>query len=128
MPDSFRYRGPSDGPRRRDRRAAAGAASAACSVRRQSPLVAEFEPSIRHDDLRLGQLCPVAVALVRRFQMSTLLRRLSGVTDTIAAFNAQMRRTSKNDLPWVISYLTGIMGLIWLAHMAGTHVHLLHAG
>jgi hypothetical protein len=38
-----------------------------------------------------------------------------------------MRRTSKNDLPWVISYLTGIMGLIWLAHMAGT-VHLLHAG
>ena len=59
--------------------------------------------------------------------MSTLQRRLSGVTDTIAAFNAQMRRTSKNDLPWVISYLTGIMGLIWLAHMAGTHVHLLHA-
>jgi hypothetical protein len=60
--------------------------------------------------------------------MSTLLRRLSGVTDTIAAFNAQMRRTRKNDLPWVISYLTSIMGLIWLAHMAGTHVHLLHAG
>ena len=72
-------------------RAAAGAASAACSVRRQSPLVAEFEPSIRHDDLRLGQLCPVAVALVWGSQMSTLLRRLAGVTDTIAHLNAQIR-------------------------------------
>ena len=60
--------------------------------------------------------------------MSTLLRRLSGVTDTTAAFNAPIRRTSKNDLPWVIGYLTSVMGLIWLAHMAGTHVHLLHAG
>jgi hypothetical protein len=60
--------------------------------------------------------------------MSAPLRRLSGVTDTTAAFNAQIRRTSKNDVPWVIGYLTGIMGLIWLAHMAGTHVHLLHAG
>jgi hypothetical protein len=59
--------------------------------------------------------------------MSTLLRRLSGVIDTIAAFNAQMRRMGKNDLPWVISYLTGLTGLIWLAHLAGTHVHLLHA-
>jgi hypothetical protein len=31
------------------------------------------------------------------------------------------------DLTWFISYLTGLMGLIWVAHMAGTHVHLLHA-
>jgi hypothetical protein len=36
-------------------------------------------------------------------------------------------RLGNNDLPWVISYLTGLTGLIWLAHMAGTHVHLLHA-
>jgi hypothetical protein len=56
--------------------------------------------------------------------MSTLQQRLAGVTDTIAHLNAQIRRMGNNDLPWVISYLTG---LIWLAHMAGTHVHLLHA-
>jgi hypothetical protein len=36
-------------------------------------------------------------------------------------------RLGNNDLPWVISYLTGLTGLIWLAHMAGTHLHLLHA-
>jgi hypothetical protein len=36
-------------------------------------------------------------------------------------------RLRNNDLPWVISYLTGLTGLIWLTHMAGTHVHLLHA-
>jgi hypothetical protein len=59
--------------------------------------------------------------------MSTLQRRLSGVTDTIAHLDAQIRRMGNNDLPWVISYLTGLTGLIWLAHMAGTHVHLLHA-
>jgi hypothetical protein len=59
--------------------------------------------------------------------MSTLQRRLAGVIDTRAALNAQIRRMGKNDFPWVISYLTGLMGLIWLAHMAGTHVHLLHA-
>jgi hypothetical protein len=59
-------------------------------------------------------------------QMSTLQRRLVGVIDTIDALNAQIRRMGKNDFPWVISYLTGLMGLIWLAHMAGTHVHLLH--
>jgi hypothetical protein len=52
--------------------------------------------------------------------MSTLQRRLTGVTDTI-------RRMRKNDLPWVISYLTGLAGLIWLARLAGTHAHLLHA-
>jgi hypothetical protein len=59
--------------------------------------------------------------------MSTLQRRFSGAIDPIAALNAQMHMMGKNDLPWVISYLTGLMGLIWLAHMAGTHVHLLHA-
>ena len=52
--------------------------------------------------------------------MSTLQQRLAGVTDTIAHLNAQIRRMGNSDLPWVISYLTG---LIWLAHMAGTHVH-----
>jgi hypothetical protein len=52
--------------------------------------------------------------------MSTLQQRLAGVTDTI-------RGMRKNDLPWVISYLAGLTGLIWLAHMAGKHVHLLHA-
>jgi hypothetical protein len=36
-------------------------------------------------------------------------------------------RLGNNDLFWVISYLTGLTGLIWLAHMAGRHVHLLHA-
>jgi hypothetical protein len=59
--------------------------------------------------------------------MSSLLRRLSGVTDTIALVNTQIRRMGNNDLPWVISYLTGLTGLIWLAHMAGTRLHLLHA-
>src|SRR5260370_36269938 len=59
--------------------------------------------------------------------MSTLQRRLSGVTDTIAHLNAQIRRMGNNDLPWVISYLTGLTGLIWLAHMAGTHPPLLPA-
>jgi hypothetical protein len=59
--------------------------------------------------------------------MSTLLRRLSGVTGTVAHLNAQIRRIGNNDLPWVISYLTGLTGLIWLAHMAGTRLHLLHA-
>ena len=39
--------------------------------------------------------------------MSTRQRRLSGITDT------------RNDLPWIIGYLTGLTGLIWLAHMAG---------
>jgi hypothetical protein len=48
-------------------------------------------------------------------QMGAQLRRLAGITDTT------------NDLPWVISYLAGLTGLIWLAHMAGTHAHLLHA-
>jgi hypothetical protein len=53
-------------------------------------LVAQFEPSVRHDDLCLEQLCP-AVALVWGSQMSTLQRRLSGFIDTIAALNAQIR-------------------------------------
>ena len=39
----------------------------------------------------LGQLCPVVVALVWGSQMSTLLRRLAGVTDTIAYLNARIR-------------------------------------
>jgi hypothetical protein len=59
--------------------------------------------------------------------MSTLLRRLSGVTDTIAHLNVQIRRMGNNDIPWVISYLAGLTGFIWLVHMAETHVHLLHA-
>jgi hypothetical protein len=59
--------------------------------------------------------------------MSTLQWRLAGVTDRITHLNAQIRRMGKNDLPWVVTYLTGLMGLIWLIHMAGTHVHLLHA-
>jgi hypothetical protein len=52
---------------------------------------AQFEPSVRHDDLCLGQLCPVVAALVWGSQMSTLQRRLAGVTDTIAHLNAQIR-------------------------------------
>ena len=47
--------------------------------------------------------------------MSTHLQHLAGVTGT------------RRDLPWVISYLAGLTGLIWLAYMVGTHVHLLHA-
>jgi hypothetical protein len=63
------------------------------------------------DDLFLGQLCPYRMGS----QMGAHLRRLAGITDTT------------NDFPWVVSYLAGLTGLIWLAHMAGTHVHLLHA-
>src|SRR5258708_3762854 len=51
--------------------------------------------------------------------MSTLQPRLSGVTDTIAHLNAQIRRMGNNDLPWVISYLTGRTCLIWRALIAG---------
>jgi hypothetical protein len=67
---------------------------------------------------------PVAVAV--GFPMSSL-QRLAGVTDTVAHLNAQIRRIGNNDLPWVITYLTGLTGLIWLGHMAGTRLHLLHA-
>jgi hypothetical protein len=55
------------------------------------------------------------------------LQHFTGFTDTRAHLNAQIRKMGKNDLPWVISYLTGLTGLIWLAHMVGTHVHLVHA-
>jgi hypothetical protein len=48
-------------------------------------------------------------------QMITRLRRRADPTG------------KRNDLPWVMSYLTGLTGLIWLAHLVGTHVHLLHA-
>jgi hypothetical protein len=54
-------------------------------------IMAKFEPSVRHDDLCLGQLCPAVAALVWGSQMSTLQRRLAGVTDTIAHLNAQIR-------------------------------------
>jgi len=57
--------------------------------------------------------------------MSTLQRRVSGVTDTIVHLNAQIRRMGNNDLPWVISYLTALTGLFWLGRMLGAHVVLL---
>lgn len=62
-----------------------------------------------------GAIVPCRCSVSMGSQMGARLRRLAGITDT------------RNDLPWVISYLTGLTGLIWLAHMAGTHVHLLHA-
>jgi hypothetical protein len=86
-------------------------AGATCSVLLQKPEWPNMNLSVRQDDLFLGQLCP----MVWGSQMGAQLQRLAGITDTT------------NDLPWVISYLAGLTGLIWLAHMAGTHVHLLHA-
>ena len=32
----------------------------------------------------------------------------------------------KHELPFVISYLTALTGLFWLARMVGAHVHLVH--
>jgi hypothetical protein len=63
----------------------------------------------------LGAIVPYRCSVSMESQMRTHMRRLAGISNT------------RKDLPWVISYLAGLTGLIWLAQMAGTHVHLLHA-
>jgi hypothetical protein len=39
---------------------------------------------------------------------------------------AHCNTMGKNELPWVIRYLSALTGLFWLGRMVGAHVHLVH--